>query len=84
MYFCLHRSSLRRQASVSGLVDYSPVFDLFLLTVEAFEIGGEYVGLGKSINDVLVFLVSESAGCNEILLLEIFNTLSSALTTLTG
>lgn len=53
-------------------------------TVEAFEVGGEYVGLGRSINDVLVFLVSESSGCNEILLLEIYNTLSSALTTLTG
>ncbi|PFH36060.1 clathrin adaptor complex small chain subfamily protein [Besnoitia besnoiti] len=50
--------------------------------VEAFEVG-EYVALGQSMNDVLLFLVAED-GANEILLLEVFNTLTSVLTSLTN
>ncbi|KEP63366.1 UNVERIFIED_CONTAM: clathrin adaptor complex small chain subfamily protein [Hammondia hammondi] len=50
--------------------------------VEAFELGG-YVALGKSTNDVLLFVVAED-GANELLLLEIFNTLTAVLSSLTN
>ncbi|CBZ52171.1 hypothetical protein NCLIV_019600 [Neospora caninum Liverpool] len=50
--------------------------------VEAFELAG-YVALGKSVNDVLLFVVAED-GANEMLLLEIFNTLTAVLSSLTN